>query len=278
MQNDNEINMINTVDEKTLKKRLLDTRKKVNKERKNKKKLRIILVSIICSIILLIVSIVIFLYYRNLNKYQLTTEENHNLYQYFQGVKVEYKGKLTIKKNNDEIKLSQDVGIENIEDAPIYFSEVDNQVFFAKNMSLIIPRIKNQSYRINYFSKIICENDTNQDMAYLVNKYDKKVYLEESFLYDGDNLYFFIYDTSVVVDGKKYDLDALSYVIVNYKGQIEIYDKTNDKYTIIDEHNNDVIATIGNYSINLSTDVLMYKDDSRLLIKNIDNLPLYEDK
>ena len=55
MQNDNEINMINTVDEKTLKKRLLDTRKKVNKERKNKKKLRIILVSIICSIILLIV-------------------------------------------------------------------------------------------------------------------------------------------------------------------------------------------------------------------------------
>ena len=60
MQNDNEINMINTVDEKTLKKRLLDTRKKVNNERKNKKKLRIILVSIICSIILLIVSIITF--------------------------------------------------------------------------------------------------------------------------------------------------------------------------------------------------------------------------
>ena len=25
-------------------------------------------------------------------------------------------------------------------------------------MSLVIPRIKNQNYRINYFSKIICEN------------------------------------------------------------------------------------------------------------------------
>lgn len=278
MQNDNDYNMINTVDAKTLKKRLSETRKKVSGDRKNKKKLRIILVSVISSIILLVVLLVIFLYYKGLDKYELSSEESHKLYQYFSGIKVEYKGKLKIKKNGDDIKLSQDANIENVEDAPIYFSDINNQVFFAKNMSLVIPRIKNQNYRINYFSKIVCENGDSQDIAYIIDKYDKKIYLEESFLYDGENLYFFIYDTNVTIDEKEYKLSELSYIIVNYKGQIEIYDKANDKYIIIDEHKNDVIAKLGNYNINLSTDVLMYGEDSRLLLKSVDSLPLYEEK
>ena len=56
---------------------------------------------------------------------------------------------------------------------------------------------------------------------------------------------------------------------------IEIYDKKSDNYTIIDNHSKDVIATLGNYKINLSTDMIMYDNENRLLIKNIDKLSLY---
>lgn len=271
--NNEDINIINNVDADTLKKRLNETKKKVSNDRKEKNKKRIIIISIIASALLLIGAIVLFFYYRSLESYKFNAANEYNLYQYFQGVKVEYKGKVSIKKDGKEIKMSQNTGIDNIEDAPMYFKDNENQVFFAKNMSLVIPRIKNQNYKINYFSKIINEDDS----VYLINKYDKKMYLEESFLYDGNNLYFFIYDTTLTIDKKEYKLSKLSYAIVNYKGQIEIYDKKSDKYTIIDEHNDDVIANIGEYKLNLSTDILSYKDDSRLLIKSVDSLPNYEE-
>ena len=138
-------------------------------------------------------------------------------------------------------------------------------------MYLIIPRIKTTSYKINHFSKIKIEDD----LAYL-NYKNKNIYLEQSFLYDGDNLYFFIYETKVNIDEKEYTLSPLSYIIVNYKSEIEIYDKKEDNYTIIDEHQRDVIAYLDNYKVNLSTDTLTYDSGDRLLIKSPDNLPLYE--
>ena len=58
-------------------------------------------------------------------------------------------------------------------------------------------------------------------------------------------------------------------------GMIEMYDKLNDKYTIIDEHTDDVIATVGGFKVNLSTDMIMYEKENRLLIKKYDKFPIY---
>ena len=51
-----------------------------------------------------------------------------------------------------------------------------------------------------------------------------------------------------------------------------------DLYIIIDEHNNDVVADVGNFKVNLSTDMIMYADENRLLVKNVSKLPLYDGK
>ena len=260
----NQINVVNPENIKPVE----VTANNVHDKRKKDKNLRIIIISTAAFIILLLSIIMIFIFYKKQKTY---TFENYKLYQYFSGVKVEYEGKVSITNDGEEAKITTKDGVENIEDAPIYFKDEENLVFFAKNIQLIIPRIKTTSYKINHFSKIKIEDD----IAYL-NYKNKDIYLEHSFLYDGNNLYFFIYETKVNIDGKEYILSPLSYIIVNYKSEIEIYDKKEDKYTIIDEHQKDVIAYLDSYKINLSTDTLTYDSGDRLLIKSPDNLPLYE--
>ena len=124
--------------------------------------------------------------------------------------------------------------------------------------------------KIKLFSKLT--HDTDTDASFYFDK-DDKIFLEESFLYDGQDLYLFLYKTSILVGEKTYELSPLSYAIVDYHDQVEIYDKASDKYEIIDNCTFDVIATLGEHKINLSTDMV---NDNRLLLKSFNDLPTYK--
>ena len=142
-------------------------------------------------------------------------------------------------------------------------------------MAFYIPRKEHSAYRLPYFSRVSVEKGEQFTSAYLQTS-EKEIYLEESFLYDGGNLYVFLYKTDVEIDGKTVTLSPLSYISVTYQGEIYYYDKENDKYVIIDKHKKDVIATLGTYKINLSTDMILYSNNNnKLLIKNSGNLPVY---
>ena len=89
-------------------------------------------------------------------------------------------------------------------------------------------------------------------------------------------MYLFLTDISVQVLDEKYDLSPLSYVVVNYQGEVEIYDKKADKYHMIELCEKDVLANLGEYTINLSTDTVSNGDNSRLLMKSVDGLEIYK--
>lgn len=240
----------------------------VHKKRENKKILTILLISII-GIIILVVAL--FLVFGSLNKMtEYTSNEEYPLYQYFAAQKNIYTGKVTISKDNGITQIENDDGVVGIEDAPIYFQKVDNEVLVSKPMLLVFPRINNKNYKIKLFTKLTHDSET--DASFYFDK-DDKIFLEESFLYDGQDLYLFLYKTSVQVGEKTYELSPLSYVIVDYHDQVEIYDKLSDKYEIIEDCNFDIIATLGSHKINLSTDMV---NDNRLLLKSFNNLPLYK--
>ena len=269
MNNDN-INFSSNTTTESIKNDLDNTKNKVNKERNEKKSLKIVLVSLIVVIVLVVAGFIIYGIY---NKKTIYTFDKYKIYQYFSGIKQNYNGKLTIDSTGQIIKIdSEDKKINNISDTPIYFQEIDNEVFFAKNMGLVIPRQKTKNYRINYFTKVV----NNTPNSYIENN-KKKIGLETFFIYDGSDLYLFPDETLIIIEDKEYTLSPLSYITVSYQGQIEIYDKKNDKYTTIDTHKKDVIAKYSDYNINLSTDMILYNDgDHKLLVKNIDNLPVYE--
>ncbi len=245
-----------------------ETAKIVHNKRENKKVLMIGLISVVCAIILIVALFLVFGHLNKMNEY--THNEEYPLYQYFAGQKNTYDGKVTISKNNDITEIKNNDGVVGIEDAPIYFQKKNDEVLVSKNMLLVFPRINNKNYKIKMFTKLTYDKDS--DSSFYYNGKDK-VFLEESFLYDGHDLYLFLYETTVQVGEKTYELSPLSYAIVDYHDEVQLYNKEKDKYEIIENCDFDIIATLGDHKINLSTDMI---DNNRLLIKSVDNLPLYK--
>lgn len=244
----------------------------IKKKNKKMKKIYILFISLFMISIVLMGSFFIKKYYRNVSS---LSYDNYQLYQYFSGVKVIYDGKVTINHENKITKIASKEKNVDAGDIPIYYQNIDNSVILPNTMSLIFPANKTKNCRLNYLTRLTIDKVDNIENVFIT---DNKVNLSTSFLFNGENLYFFPYSTTIVIDNNVYELSPLSYVIVNYKSLIEIYDKATDKYTIIDSHENDVIATLENFKINLSTDMVMYENENKLLIKKVDLLPLYEEK
>ena len=243
------------------------TKKRIKNKRKS--------IIIIVSLVVVLCGVITFFILRHFyNKSNSISFENYGVYQYFSGKKYNYTGKATYE--NGKISSISDAG-EKIEigDNPIYYQSVDNECIIPITMGLFFLNNKGMNYRINYFSKLVLEMSEGKEMA-LVSYNDNKKYMEDAFLYDGRDTYVFPYSIELNVEGKTYKLSPLSYVVVNYKDSVEIYNKAADEYTFIDDIKKDVIATFNDYKINLSTDMIMYEDGDRLLIKNVGKLNLYE--
>ena len=237
-------------------------------KKKSKGKLVLGLISTLVVMTIVCVAFIVGIYYYRLNRVSIEEDE---LYQYFNGSKYEYKGKILIKKNNEITSVeSKDLDIDK-NTYPIYYKNNKNLVIFPIDMEVLVLDNINKTSRINYFTNVEFDGDS----AYVIYK-DNKKFLGESFLYDGDNLYFFTYPVKVSVDKEEYNLSSGSYMIVNYKDQVEIYNKDEDDYKVIESHNDDVIAELNDIKINLSTDMIITSSGSRLLIKKVGNLPLFE--
>lgn len=241
----------------------------IKKKRYTKKSFVILLISVIVVFSVILAFFVIRHFYNSKNEISF---DNYDVYQYFSSIKYQYNGILKYE-NGHLINVDDSGGKVDVGNYPIYFQNIENECILPGNMGLFFLNDKGKNYRVNYFSKLISEMSDNE-MAFV--SYDKKYYIDNAFLYDGSDLYVFPYSVKLIVDGKEYILSPLSYVIVNYKDSVEIYDRKTDKYTIIDESNDDVIAYMNDFKINLSSDMIMYENDDRLLIKSISKLNVYD--
>ena len=243
----------------------------VKKKVKKKQTKKFIIVCILSVICVIIAQFAINHYYKST---KMISFDDYEVYQYFSGMKYNYVG--TAKFENDVLVSVNDKGKKvSINDTPIYYQSVDNECIIPITMGLFFLNEKGKNYRINYFSKLEIEISNDDEMAFIdYNK--KKMYIADSFLYDGKDMYVFPYSTEVSVENKTYQLSPMSYVIVNYKDSVEIYDKKTDKYYFVDGIENDVLATMHDNKINLSTDMIVYENDERLLIKNVNKLNQFE--
>lgn len=243
--------------------------KKIRSKLKLQKNIPILLFSFLA---IAIMGIIFFITY---DKYEDLTEvkfENYKLYQYFGGMKYEYTGELAFKNTGEISELKyQDIEIR-VDSTPIYFSEVDNEMLLPVTMGYYIPRISNKNFKLPVFTKLGVAPDRYR--AYVIG--DKEnVELETSFLYDGVDLYVFLFETPVTINGETVVLSPLSYISVVYDGDVIYYNKSTDEYREIPTVTTDVVAEVGDYKLNLSTDMIMYTNSNRLLIKNVKNSPSF---
>lgn len=227
----------------------------------------------------LIIVIIIFLViiYKIFDALVLTNEKidisGENYYQYFYGVRTDYSGKIELIQDNDDVQFKLENGeIIHLDNTPIYYKDSLGKVLFAKEMELVIPDIGN--YKLRDFTNVIQENKT----TYLkkINRKNKKV-VNNGFIFDGNDLYFFLEKTTVKIGDMKYELSPLSYVIVNYRESVEIFDYEKEEYIIINDEKqlqSDVLAinNFRNYTVNLSVDSIVTEKSQQLLFGNINRL------
>ena len=236
-------------------------------EKKKKRRSSIIMSSVIAALILIIVIVVIII--GNLNS---TTTENHDFYQWYSGQKVEYKGQLTFTRKEGLTELKATDRKVTLDSTPVYYADENDKVIFPEDMAIVYPNNNGMMYRINHFADIIEENGSIYLETNLATK-TNKTKLEKAFLYDGQDLYFFLERTTITVNGTNYEVSPLSYAIVRYKQNVEIYNYEKDEYQVIDTtETQEAKVVTDTYTINMSVDSLQTAEKDQLLIRGLSYL------
>ena len=236
-------------------------------EKQKKRRSSIIMSSVIAALILIIVIVVIII--GNLNS---TTTENHDFYQWYSGQKVEYKGQLTFTRKEGLTELKATDRKVTLDSTPVYYADENDKVIFPEDMAIVYQNNNGMMYRINHFADIIEENGSIYLETNLATK-TNKTKLEKAFLYDGQDLYFFLERTTITVNGTNYEVSPLSYAIVRYKQNVEIYNYEKDEYQVIDTtETQEAKVVTDTYTINMSVDSLQTAEKDQLLIRGLSYL------
>lgn len=199
-----------------------------------------------------------------------TTEEENlesqKFYQYLSGIKFEYSSNLRITKGGNVTELLFDDVKVVLDSTPLFYTD-EKKILFPKNMSIVYPLSNATQFKTNYFSRVYLEDNT----VYLQDGSFNKV-LSNCFFYDGKDLFFFIEETKIILENEEISLPPLSYVVLTYNDNIQIYNYEEDQFKTIEIKEEDILANANGYTINLSIDAVDYGEKSRLLIKNMENL------
>ena len=215
-------------------------------------------------LIIIIILAILFSFKRDIDVIEI---KNRTLYQYFAGIKVEYKGSIRINKTEDEVTeltfKDQDIEL----DTTTIFFKGEKRVLLAKNMAVIYP-LRGVQYKINYYSELY---EDYTEFSLKDGSLDKRLF--DALIYDGNDIYLFTEKTTVTFGDKKFELDPLSYVIVDtLNNQVSVYDYTHDEFQLYENVSDQVIITNGKYKVNASLDLMYYNDTSKLFIKDVSKL------
>lgn len=214
-------------------------------------------------LLVLIIVAIFFSFRKNIDEVVI---KEHDLYQYLNGIKVEYTGEIIIDKEDKITQLNtKDIEVE-LDSNPIYFAD-EAKSLFPKNMSVIFPT-QGAQYKINYYSTVY--NEVGD--IYIKDRSYKDI-ISNAILYDGANIYYLIETSTVSFGQNSIKLDALSSITVDPQNQyVGIYNYDEDKYTEYFDVVDEVIIATDKYKVNASLDLMYYNGKSRLLIKMVDKL------
>ena len=272
---DREEIIINEPEEKSANQKRKEKREEESEliEKQKKRRSSIIMSSVIAALILIIVIVAIII--GNLNT---TKTENHNFYQWYFGQKVEYNGQLTFTRKEGLTELKATDRKVTLDSTPVYYADEKDKVIFPEDMAIVYPTNNGLMYRVNHFSDVVKEDGDIYLESNLATSTSKDK-IEKAFLYDGQDLYFFLERTNLIVNGTTYELSPLSYVIVRYKQNVQIYDYDKDEFKIIEtKDTQDAKVVTDLYTIDLSVDSLKTAEKEQLLIKGLDYLTPFKNE
>ena len=192
---------------------------------------------------------------------------NKEVYTYIGGERFVFKGTITLNRKNNITNLELNGGSFELGREPLYLTGEDS-VIFPSTMSVVYPAFNVVQYKINYFSMIYMENN----QLSLSNTEVKDYELRNGFLYDGNNVYFFVRETKIVFGENEVVIPAMSFVDCQYRGDLEIFDYSKKESKVYKNVMVDAYAVDKDFKVNLSHDSVDFSNSSALLIKDVDKL------
>ena len=222
------------------------------------------------TILVFIAMILLFVLFYNANK---TINEYHvddnELYTYFGRQKITYKSHLTLTRNNYVTQAEIDGEDVKLGNEPLYFKD-QKKILIPNDVSIVLPLENMNQKKLSHYSVI--ENE--KDNSYLIKEETKKE-LTDAFIYDGNDLYVFLKESTLTFGDKKIILSPLSFVLCVYNDELYIYNYSEDKveyYDLKEEKETDVYVTNDSYNVNINFDYIKFNNKSILLNKKIDTL------
>lgn len=234
------------------------------KIKENKKTLGLALVLTILIMLVLVVISVLFVK-KDLNEYKI---KNENIYMYFGEEKFEFNTDVVLDKDNNITSLKANNKKIDLYSEPVYIKN-KKKVIFPKSMNVVFPKSSFKQYKINYYTVLTKDNEdyklTNKNLNYRIST---------SFLYDGNDLYFFITKGTVSFSNQSINISPMSYVNYSYgNGELYIYNYDEDKvYYYPRMIDGDVIFKNDAFELNISSDSVKNGTKNKLLRKNINDL------
>lgn len=190
--------------------------------------------------LLLVLLLVVLTIYRIADEYlNYSVTKNDNYYVYVGDVKYDFEAIITENRLGEISKLEPKLDIE-FGSLPIYGKD---KVIFPTDMLIAFPKESSLPYRVLPYSYII-------DNTLVTSNYKKEV--NNYFMYDRNNTYFFGDNGVLIVDDVEYAINKYSYVICN-QGRVDFYDYSSDTYEAL-EYEDSVIYKTSYYDLDLAND------------------------
>lgn len=231
----------------------------LNKLKKIKLNSSILIITIL--ILLLVCSIVLF---SEINNYRDIKRENKNFYYYFSTERIDFGAEVTTNYHKNIISIKNEN--INFNGSPLYYVDSNNIMVLPSNMEIVYPYKNQPMNKVGEFSTI----SYNNNYVY-INSEAGSGRLYDCFFYDGNDLYVFIENTTIIVGKDSYKLSPMSFVEVT-RGYIRLYNKENDEYVYLNNYSGDVKAYTEEYFIDLLNDTVTYNNSYYILIKKVDRL------
>ena len=219
------------------------------------------------SVIILIVAVVVILSSRyarkEIEEYKI---RNKTVYTYVAGVRLEYDGKMTLNHSDNVTMMELDNGYVKMGREPLYI-EGEKTAIFPVTMSVVFPTLKMAQYKISYFTLV-----EFNDVQYVLSNIDLNYPIYNAFIYDGNNIYFFVEEAKITFGENTVVIPPMSFVKCEFKGDLEIFDYDKQESVVYPDVFDDVYASTSSFTLNLSVDSVKFSNSSALLIKDVDKL------
>ena len=213
------------------------------------------------------------------NEYKYDNTRNKkdvSVYQYINGFRNDFTATVTYNLRDAIVDVKPKEVLVRLNSIPLYYQE-EEKAIFPEEMTVVFPSQNCSQYKTYKYATYYKEDD-----LYFVKNNTKLDYYNNFFLYDGDDVFFFPYETILKINDKEYKkLGEMSYVAVVGGLTLVYYDTATETSEFI-ELEGDTVSVVNedlylDVNINRATcksfgrDILLFEPDNLIpLSKTID--------